>query len=140
MGLWEFLRQWRPSRVTVGVVASILLHLAVVAIVLWGGKILPDSRWKAKKGDALIVELPKPEEPAPAGTPKAAIAPPAPPAPPSLPPSAPRPAPTPPAVQRAPAPPEERRVASAPRSPAPAPPAPRPADPGTSAPPTREAP
>jgi TonB family protein len=126
MGLWEFLRQWRPSRVTVGVVASILLHLAVVAIVLWGGKILPDSRWKAKKGDALIVELPKPEEPAPAGTPKAPIAPPAPPARPSLPPSAPKPAPTPPTVQRAPAPPEERRVASAPRSPAPAPPAPAP--------------
>src|SRR4030095_4730586 len=61
MGLWEFLRQWRPSRVTVGVVASILLHLAVVAIVLWGGKILPDSRWQATKGDELLVELPKPD-------------------------------------------------------------------------------
>jgi TonB family protein len=134
MGLWEFLRQWRPSRVTVGVVASILLHLAVVALVLWGGRILPDSRWKVKKGDALIVELPKPEEPAPAGTPKAPIAPPAPPARPSPPPSAPKPAPTPPAVQRAPAPPEERRVASAPRLPAPAPPAPTAAEPLPSAP------
>src|SRR4029450_12586928 len=103
MGLWEFLRQWRPSRVTVGVVASILLHLAVVALVLWGGRILPDSRWKVKKGDALIVELPKPEEPAPAGTPKAPIAPPAPAARPGAPPSAPQSARTPTAVQRAPA-------------------------------------
>src|SRR4029453_16766952 len=126
MGLWEFLRQWRPSRGTGGVVASILLHLAVVAIVLWGGKILPDSRWKAKKGDALIVELPKPEEPAPAGTPKAPIAPPAPPPPPRHPRSPPNPAPPPPTVRGPPAPREERRVASAPRSPAPAPPAPAP--------------
>ena len=67
MGLWEFLQQWRPSRVTVGVAASIFLHLAVVAIILWGGLIIP-SREKAKKGDALIVELPKADEPAPAGT------------------------------------------------------------------------
>ena len=37
MGLWEFLRQWRPSRVTIGILASILLHLAIVAVVLWGG-------------------------------------------------------------------------------------------------------
>ena len=68
MGLWEFLRQWRPSRVTVGVTASIFLHLAVVALVLWGGKILPRSRWDVKRGDPLIVELPKPQEPASAGS------------------------------------------------------------------------
>ncbi|HVG80224.1 MAG TPA: hypothetical protein VNF03_18900, partial [Patescibacteria group bacterium] len=77
MGLWEFLQQWRPSRVTVGVAASIFLHLAVVAIILWGGLIIP-SREKVKKGDALIVELPKADEPAPAGTPGPPVAPPPP--------------------------------------------------------------
>jgi len=138
MGLWEFLQQWRPSRVTVGVAASIFLHLAVVAIILWGGLIIP-SREKVKKGDALIVELPKADEPAPAGTPGPPVAPPAPAARPSPPPSAPKPAPTPPAVQRAPAPPEERRVATAPRPPAPTPPAPRPAEPAPSVPQTQEA-
>ena len=69
MGLWEFLRQWRPSRVTVGVTASILLHLALVAMVLWGGKLVPRSKWDVKKGDSIIVELPKPEEPLPRGMP-----------------------------------------------------------------------
>ena len=137
MGLWEFLQQWRPSRVTVGVAASIFLHLAVVAIILWGGLIIP-SREKVKKGDALIVELPKADEPAPAGTPGPPVAPPPPAARPSPPPSAPKPAPTPPAVQRAPAPPEERRVASAPRAPTPTPPAPRPAEPAPSVPQTQE--
>ena len=98
MGLWEFLRQWRPSRVTVGIVASILLHLAIVALVLWGGKLVPRSRWNVKKGDSLIVELPKPEEPAPAGSAVGASPrPPSRPSPPSPPPAS---APKPPATLR----------------------------------------
>jgi hypothetical protein len=132
MGLWEFLRQWRPSRVTVGIVASILLHLAIVALVLWGGKLVPSSRWNVKKGDSLIVELPKPEEPAPAGLPSAPAAPPSRPSPPAASPKP--PAPAPPAPRSAPAPPEERRVASAPRAPAPTPPAPKAAEPAPSLP------
>jgi len=141
MGLWEFLRQWRPSRVTIGILASILLHLAIVAVVLWGGLLLPHSRRDVKKGDSLIVELPKPEEPAPAGSPSAPAPPsrPSPPSPPS-PPAAPKPpavtAPAPPpkaapAPKTVPAPSQERQVASTPRAPAPAPtpPAPKAAEP-----------
>jgi len=141
MGLWEFLRQWRPSRVAVGVTASIFLHLAVVALVLWGGKILPRSRWDVKRGDSLIVELPKLQEPASAGLPSAPPAPPAPPSrpappsPPSPPVASPKPpAPAPAAPRPAPPAPEERRVASAPRTPAPAPPAPKAAEPPPSLP------
>jgi TonB family protein len=123
MGLWEFLRQWRPSRITLGILASILLHLGVVALVLWGGMLVPRSKRDVKKGDALIVELPKPEEPAAAG-PRSAPPPPSRPSPPS--PAAPSPKPpavTAPAPKPAPAP-DERRVASAARPPAPTPPAP----------------
>jgi len=121
MGLWEFLRQWRPSRITFGILASILLHLGVVALVLWGGMLVPRPKRDIKKGDALIVELPKPEEPARAGLPSAPETPPSRPSPPAAAPKPPAPAP-----KAAPAPPEERRVASAPRAPAPTPPAPSP--------------
>jgi len=136
MGLWEFLRQWRPSRVAVGVAASIFLHLALVAIVLWGPKLVP-RKWDVKKGDSIIVELPKPDEPAPRGVPSAPPAPaapparPAPPAPPAPPVAAPKPSPPAPAAPR-PAP--ESRVASAPRPPAPTPPAPKAAEPAPSVP------
>src|SRR4029453_14849464 len=115
MGLWEFLQQWRPSRVTAGVAASIFLHLAVVAIILWGGLIVP-SREKVKKGDALIVELPKADEPAPAGTPGPPAAPPAPAA---------RPAPA-----GAPAPPPPAGRAGGRARPAPAGPNPAGSEPG----------
>jgi len=131
MGLWEFLRQWRPSRVAVGVAASIFLHLALVAIVLWGPRLVPRKR-DVKKGDSIIVELPKPDEPPPRGVPSAPPAPPAPPArpappsPPAPPVAAPKPSPPAPAVPR-PAP--ESRVASAPRPAAPTPPAPKAAEP-----------
>jgi TonB family protein len=121
MGLWEFLRQWQRGRLVTGVVVSLLVHVLVAWALLWGfkGQLLP--RWVPKKGDTIIVELPKPEEPANAGSPTA------------QPPPAPRPAPARPAAPAAsrpsppretpPAPREERRVASAPR---PAePPAPR---------------
>ena len=139
MGLWEFLKQWRPqpSRITVGIAASIFLHLALVSMVLWGGKLVPSSKWELKKGDSIIVELPKPEEPASPGVPSAPPPPPArsaPPAPPAPPVAAPKPAPPAPAAPR-PAPvPEERRVASAPRPPAPTPPVPNAAEPAPSLP------
>jgi TonB family protein len=135
MSLWEFLRQWPRGRLVVGVVASILVHVLVTWGVLWGlrGGLAP--RWVPKKGETIIVELPKPEEPASAGSPAAPPPPaarPAPRQPPAA--TAARPAPLPP--RQAPAPPrEERRVASAPRPAEPPPtprapePAPRPAEP-----------
>ena len=126
MGLWEFLRQWPRGRLFAGVVASVLVHVLVAWALLWGlkGELMP--RWVPKKGDTIIVELPKPEEPANAGSPTA------------QPPPAPRPAPARPPVPPAsrpsppretpPAPREERRVASAPRpAEPPAPRAPEPA-------------
>ena len=111
MGLWEFLRQWPRARLATGIVVSVLVHVLVAWAVLWGlkGELMP--RWVPKKGDTIIVELPKPEEPATAGNPTA------------QPPPAPRPAPARPPAPAAsrPSPPretpppprEERRVASA---------------------------
>src|SRR5262245_64749579 len=133
MGLWESLRQWRPNRFTVGVAASIFLHLALIAMVLWGGKTARLSKWETKKGDSIIVELPKPDEPAPRGSnsapaPAGQPTPPAPPAPPAPPVATPKPPPPAPPASRPPAS-EERRVASAPRPPAPTPPAPKAAEP-----------
>src|SRR6185503_1250593 len=122
MGLWEFLRQWPRGRMIAGVVASILVHVLVAWGVLWGLKGDLAPRWVPKKGDTIIVDLPKPDEPAAAGPPAppppaARPAPPQPPAPPSR--------PAPPAPRATPSPPrEERRVASAPR-PTPTPPAPK---------------
>ena len=130
MSLWEFLRQWPRGRLLTGVVVSVLVHVLVTGAVLWGLKGELTSRWVPKKGDTIVVELSKPEEPANAGNPTAP------------PPPAPRPAtarPPAPAASR-PSPPretpppprEERRVASAPR---PAePPAPRTPEPAPRAP------
>jgi TonB family protein len=150
MGLWEFLRQWQGGRLVAGVVTSVLIHVLLAWIVLsgLGGALLP--RLVPKKGDTIIVELPKPDEPASAGNPSAPARPPAP-AVPSRPSAASRPAP--PARETPAKPPEERRVAStpraaeppaakapepAPRTPEPTPPAaepaPRAAEPAPSAP------
>jgi hypothetical protein len=135
MGLWEFLKQWQRGRLVTGVVASLLIHVLLALLVTVGlkGQLIP--RLVPKRGDTIIVELPKPEEQANAGTPSQGS--PAPPAPatPARPPSPPAARPTPP-PRETPAPREERRVASAPRpTPAPAPtprtqpPAPRAAEP-----------
>ncbi|HEX9822522.1 MAG TPA: TonB C-terminal domain-containing protein [Methylomirabilota bacterium] len=104
MGLWEFLQQWPRARTVAGIVASLLIHVLVIAGVFWGLAPGLAPTWKTKPGDALIVELPT-EEPGSKASPSA---------------------PPPPAPRReAPAPPrEERRIASAPRAPQPAPPAP----------------
>jgi TonB family protein len=116
MGLWEFLQQWPRGRIVAGAVASVLLHLTIVGVLYWAGQLPMKPRWVAKPGDALIVELPKPDEPAPAGSPTARVAP-GPPVAPATP--TPDPAPSRP----------ERRVARAVQPPEPARPAPRPAEP-----------
>jgi TonB family protein len=118
MGLWEFLQQWRSGRLVAGIAASIVLHALLVLVVVLGLQLPSGPRWKTKPGDALIVELPKPDEPASAGSPNAP-----PPAPRMA--SAPVPAarPAPPAPK--PEPPAPRRVASAPRAAEPPRPAPR---------------
>src|SRR5882672_2058969 len=112
MTLLEFLRQWQPSRLTAGVLASVLLHVALIAGALWTRPFEPKSL--QKRGDALYVEMQKPAESPPPGPPgEAAAPPPAPrPAPPVARPEPPRPAvakSAPPAPRRE----AERRVASA---------------------------
>jgi TonB family protein len=110
MGLWEFLRQWQGGRLVSGVLVSLLVHVVLAWAVLWGihGELMP--RWVPKRGDTIIVELPRPEEPGSPGRPAA----PAPPASrPAPAPPAPRPSPAP--RQMPPPPREERRVVSAPR-------------------------
>ncbi|HEU4367616.1 MAG TPA: TonB C-terminal domain-containing protein [Methylomirabilota bacterium] len=112
MGLWEFLQQWPRGRIVAGIVASLLIHVLVAVGLLWGLAPGLAPKWTPKPGDALIVELPRPDEPASAGSPSA----------PSPPPRSPAPAeskpPATPAPRRSPPPPrEERRVASAPRAP-----------------------
>ena len=112
-----------------GVLVSILVHVLVTWGVLWSLKVGMTPQWVPKKGDSIIVELPRPEEPASAGSPAA----PAPAAAARQRPPAPA-RPTPPAPRPAPAPPrEERQVASAPR-PAEPPPAPRAPEPAPRAP------
>jgi len=130
MSLWEFLQQWRGGRAAAGVTVSVLLHILVVLAVLWGAKLPLADKWRAKPGDALIVELPQPDESPAPGSPDApaAAAPSAPAAATPRPPAAPPARPAPPVAKpQAPAP---ARVASAPRpsEPTPARPAPRPAE------------
>ena len=79
----EFLRQWQRGRLSAGVIVSVLIHLAVIAA-LWQAR-LP-SKEHAKRGEPLIVELPKLDDSPPPGRPgtperpmpKAAVARPAP--------------------------------------------------------------
>src|SRR5437667_6171428 len=132
MGLMEFLRQWQPGRLAAGVAASVAIHLALVALILWTG--LPASRYDVKRGEPLIVELPRADDTPPPGLGGAPVpqppAPSTPPAPKALAKPAPRPEPArrPEATPRAePA----RRVASAPLPKAPdaAAPAPAPSKP-----------
>jgi TonB family protein len=118
MGLIEFLRQWPRGRLAAGVAVSVAIHLAVVALLLWGG--LPASRYDVKRGEPLFVELPKGDDSpppgvggAPAARPAAPAAPAAPSAPTAIAKPAPRPAERRPAAP-APRPEPERRVASAP--------------------------
>jgi TonB family protein len=126
MGLLEFLRQWQRGRLAAGVAASVVLHLALVAAILWGRHALP-ARVDVKRGEPLIVELPQAPDspppglgglPAPSQQPSMA-APPTPPAP---------RAPTAPKVAAAPPAPPAKPVAKPP-APRPAPAGPRPVEP-----------
>ena len=132
MGLTEFLRQWQGSRLAAGIALSVLLHLMVVAAIVWGPP--PFQKPEVKRGEPLIVELPNGPDSPPPGRPSA----PAPPAPaarvarppapvtPPRPVVAARPTPTPPA----PRPVIAARPAPPPPAPSVTPPAPeRPADP-----------
>jgi protein TonB len=65
MGLMEFLRQWQGSRVAAGVVASVVLHVALIALAV--GIRLPGQRYDVKRGEPLIVELPKADASPPPG-------------------------------------------------------------------------
>jgi hypothetical protein len=134
MGLWEFLQQWRGGRAAAGVATSLLLHVLLVTAVLWGAKLPLAERWRVKPGDALIVELPKPEESPAPGVPDAPDTPPTPngapiavkaPPPTSASSRPPVPAPPTPARREAPA---RQVAASTPRAPEPARSAPRPAE------------
>src|SRR5881396_2675139 len=69
MGLIEFLRQWQRGRLAAGVTVSVLLHLVLVALVI--GLRLPGTRYEARRGEPLIVELPKAPESPPPGFPGA---------------------------------------------------------------------
>ena len=114
MGLTEFLRQWQGSRLASGLALSVLLHLMVVAAILWA----PPSFQRAavKRGEPLIVELPSGPDSPPPGRP-AAPAPAARPAPRQAPATPPRPAPaTPPrpVVASRPTPPPPRATESVP--------------------------
>jgi len=68
MGLFEFLRQWQGSRLAGGIALSVLLHLLVVAAMLWGP---PPFQTPAavKRGEPLIVELPTARDSPPPGSP-----------------------------------------------------------------------
>jgi len=115
MGLMEFLRQWQRGRLAAGVAVSIAIHLALIAVFVWGG--LPGARYDVKRGEPLIVELPKGDDSPPPGlggmpTPRPA-APAAPSAPTAVTKPVPRPAERRPAAPT-PRPEPERRVASAP--------------------------
>jgi TonB family protein len=157
MTLWEFLRQWQGGRLAAGVIVSVLLHLAIIAVVL-GVRLPSTNRWDVKRGEPLIVELPPKADDSPPPGPPGAPAPARPTrsargtaSPPATPPSAKNPS----AVAAAEPPrraqaarqsqPQHSRVASAesaPRPPAsvPEPAAPAVATPAPSAPPAAPAP
>src|SRR5207244_1295160 len=111
--MWRERLQALRERPFIGLLASIVIHLGVIAaLLLLGG---PFAKVQVKRGEPLFVELPNIPEPAPAGNPPATSAgPPPPPAPPIAAPSAP-PAPQgaalPPGAQAPPAPPVDIRSA-----------------------------
>ena len=103
-------------RPLIGISLSVLLHVAVLAALLFAPRVMTGA--SVKRGEPLFVELPNIEEPAPKGNPAARS--PLPPTPPSRPARATPPAPEPPAPRAVTTP--SARVASAPPSVAPAPP------------------
>jgi TonB family protein len=112
MGLMEFLRQWQGSRHAAGIGVSVAIHLLLLALAI--GIRLPGHRWDVKRGEPLIVELPRADDSPPPGTPGA----PAPERPPTRGARATPAAPTPPAVAAPPAPKIAARPAARPAEPA----------------------
>ena len=108
------------GRPWIGIAGSLLLHLLVVAALVWVKP--PVGRIEVKRGEPLFVELPKADEQASrglAGAPAAEPTKPAPPAPPAA-----KPAPAPrsqpkPVAPSVPAPPAVAKVAPAPAAPLP---------------------
>src|SRR2546425_5104742 len=120
--MWGDRRKALRERPLIGLLASLTIHLAVIAALLLVGA--PFSKVQVKRGEPLFVELPDIPEPAPAGNPAARSAgppveqpspqavKPAPPSPPTArpaPPTPSRPALKPPVVASRPAPPEPPR-------------------------------
>jgi TonB family protein len=122
MGLVEFLRQWERGRLAAGVAVSILLHLALILMAV--GIHLP-GRVDVKRGEPLIVELPRGNDSPPPGDGGAPASKPSPPPTPPVPKTQARPAAPAPKVAAVPAP---RQTAPA-RQPAPPTPRPEPAQP-----------
>ena len=122
MGLVEFLRQWERGRLAAGVAVSILLHLALILMAV--GIHLP-GRVDVKRGEPLIVELPRGNDSPPPGDGGAPASKPSPPPSPPVPKTQARPAAPAPKVAAVPVP----RQAAPARQPAPPTPRPEPAQP-----------
>jgi len=134
--MWAERLQALRERPLIGLLASLAIHLAVIAALLFATS--PFGKIQVKRGEPLFVELPDIPEPAPLGNPaaramgpveepSAQAAKPAPPSPPPAKPAPPtpsRPAPKPPVVASAQAPPERPRAQSSPPRPAPSAPQP----------------
>ena len=134
--MWGERLQALRERPLIGLVASLTLHLAVIAALVFAAS--PFGKIHVKRGEPLFVELPDIPEPAPAGNPAARsmgpaveepssqaakAAPPPPPAAKPTPPTPSRPASKPAVVASVQAPPERPRAqASPPRPASPAPP------------------
>src|SRR5213082_2998737 len=61
----QSLKPDRFAAVMAGVAVSIAIHLVLVAVFVWGK--LPASRYDVKRGEPLIVELPKGDDSPPPG-------------------------------------------------------------------------
>jgi len=133
--MWGERLQALRERPLIGLLASLTIHMAVIAALLFAAS--PFGKIQVKRGEPLFVELPNIPEPAPAGNPAAKstgppveeaspqMAKPAPPPPPvakPAPPAPSHPAPRPPVVASRPAPPEPPRPQPAPARPTPPPP------------------
>src|SRR5690348_4332017 len=67
--MWGERRQALRERPLIGLLASLTIHVAVIAALLFVGT--PVGKFQVKRGEPLFVELPDLPEPAPAGNPAA---------------------------------------------------------------------
>jgi len=134
----EFLRQWQRGRLAAGIAVSIMLHLVLLLFVV--GVRLPGARYDVKRGEPLIVELPKGDDSPPPGRGGTPTPPASPPPSAGRAPAPPSPA-APPKVAAAAAPPKVTAPPPPKAAPTPSPPepAPRPAAPLPEPEPARQA-